>query len=814
MSVLFIVPRAHLRQLRRTLVQGGDPALVVTLPGLTARILKEGLVSYHEDKIMEELAVWQSVRDLRSSLDYFAPIAQFKGFIQELKWLYNQLDLGEDLYSSMPAAGKAELERLHRRYHEILAELGVLTGPGQLRRALELVQKQEMLPEVKEIKLYGLGELSPLENEFIRALAQGRSWQAIWPQVKPAEPKVIKAPDPAAEVEMIGQALRERIAQGVPLDRLGVAFPNVQEYLPLIIPTFAKLKIPWRAPGISLRNTPLGKAVLTLIAGQLENWQKHHLELLTAPGWGFPFELSPEEQRLLRTAPPVKGLPAWRSRLGQASGWERVFQLLSKLEGELKERPLAEYGTWLEELLEQLVPERWITPDAHLEVWAELVKAWDGMQKLAWSLQRFSWRITPEELLTLLQVLLDSYEIQAKRVFAEQVHVLGVEQVGAHIYQELFAGGLVEGQFPKHRHAHWLTKTSSTVQQKELYERLRGATEQLHLYYPEVDRGGRLNLPATILPEAEDDGKTAPELIHRPSLFFGRGELKDGELVAQLRERILQKGLSVSQLNLYASCPYRFFCSFVLELEVLEEESLELDARQRGIIVHQVLHQFWKERLEGPLPEVAEAQGQIEALLYNAYQAEGASPSASLVRALRSFIRKDLLWAEQGFRPAYLEREFEGLSIPTRWGSISLRGRIDRIDLHPDGAYVLYDYKTGSAPSSGAMLDGEDVQIAAYLLASRVLLPEQHNVGAAYYLIGDSSRKGIFHDAYIKQLGVRRGKSTLAAEAFQEQHQRFQEILGELLEKMLEGRFPIEPASSHVCSYCSYQGICRREVGL
>ena len=116
-----------------------------------------------------------------------------------------------------------------------------------------------------------------------------------------------------------------------------------------------------------------------------------------------------------------------------------------------------------------------------------------------------------------------------------------------------------------------------------------------------MDREGKLNLPSTLLPKLEKE-KRAPgfDPIHYPSLFFGDGQLRDGELLRTLREKVLGEGLSVSQLNNYANCPYRFFCDYVLELEALEEESLEPDARDKGIIIHEVLKDFWQEHLTGP----------------------------------------------------------------------------------------------------------------------------------------------------------------------------------------------------------------------
>lgn len=815
MTALYLVPNAYLRRWRQEAIKSGDSFLPLTLPGLIAQILKEGLVSYKEDEILEEVAVWQAVQDLHEELEFFAPIAHYPGFIQELKWLFRQIDLGEDILQNLPELGEKELIKLHQAYHHILHEQGLLDKPGQIRQALELTQRQQFFPNIKSIQLRGLGELSPLETQFLQSLAHGRPITEIYSTVEDSNIKVLKASDPYDEVEQIGLAIRQQIEEGVPLEQIGLAFPNPTNYQPILLSVFGKLGLPWRVPSTSLRNTPLGKAVLTLIAGELEGWHKHHLQLLTAPGWGFPFNLSAHEQRVLRLGPPYKGLPAWRSYLGEYPGWHGVLELLTSLENHLITQSVQAFGKWLGELLAQLHPGAWVTPEEELENWAELVKAWDGMENLANSLLHYEWVCTPKQFLQLLQVFLDNYQVQSRRVFYEQLQVLRVDQLGANTYEKIYVGGLVEGQFPPHQHAHWLTKTKTKNEIAQLYERVVGSARDVYLYYPETDLEGKLNLPSTLLPSSKRTTERVRDVvIHRPSLHLGQGHLRDQELLGQLQERILQDGLSTSQLNRYANCPYQFFCSYVLELEPQEEQAIELDARERGIILHDVLHKFWSNHLAGPLPSLEGAQAELEGLLRDEYLIRGETPPPKLIRTLRWFIREDLTRVESGFRPRYLERWFQGLSVETSAGLVQIRGQIDRIDLNPHGEYVLYDYKTGTTPSVQDILQGRDLQIAIYLLAAQSMLSHARNVGVAYYTLKDAKLVGVFHIDSYKQLLVHKGKGCLEEEEFDGLIASFQGIIQEYLEAIFRGDFPIQPASAQICRYCPFQGICRKEVGV
>ncbi len=258
----------------------------------------------------------------------------------------------------------------------------------------------------------------------------------------------------------------------------------------------------------------------------------------------------------------------------------------------------------------------------------------------------------------------------------------------------------------------------------------------------------------------------------------------------------------------------------MLDLEPLEEESLELGPLQRGVILHNVLYKFWLRHITeaGPqaaplaVPNLEKAQTEVEGLLRQEYGEHSEKPPLAVVSMLRNFMRRDLQLLETGFRPTYLEREFSGLAIKTERGPVKIRGRIDRIDVNQQGDYVLYDYKTGGAPTGPEMIRGEDIQIGAYLLAARDLLPTGRNVGAAYYVLGDSRRAGIFHADYHRRLLIRKGPTCLPQEEFLEQIDFFQRRLAQFLADIFAGEFPIEPVNTRICGYCSFQAICRKEV--
>src|SRR5262249_7200147 len=110
-----------------------------------------------------------------------------------------------------------------------------------------------------------------------------------------------------------------------------------------------------------------------------------------------------------------------------------------------------------------------------------------------------------------------------------------------------------------------------------------------------------------IFPELEPSPWTFPrtieEVVHRSELPL-LGLIPDGELAASSNEekfspetieRLYGKSLSVSvsALERFASCPFRFFVE--RGLKVRERDKLQLDVREQGSFQHAVLARFHEE---------------------------------------------------------------------------------------------------------------------------------------------------------------------------------------------------------------------------
>lgn len=198
---------------------------------------------------------------------------------------------------------------------------------------------------------------------------------------------------------------------------------------------------------------------------------------------------------------------------------------------------------------------------------------------------------------------------------------------------------------------------------------------------------------------------------------------------------------SVSHLEDYAACPFKFFVGRGLRAE--ERPEFEVDPRERGSFQHEALRLFhqrarargrqWRDLSPAEAAELIREIG--EELQQNfreglfATTAERRFQAGSLTRRLQRFIEVLVEWARQyAFDPWQVEL---GFGQPTdelpAWSldlgeerRLRLRGRIDRVDVLPQDAetacVVVIDYKLSGQELKEVKLEhGLDLQLLAYL---------------------------------------------------------------------------------------------------
>ncbi|GLS86234.1 double-strand break repair protein AddB [Cypionkella aquatica] len=175
--------------------------------------------------------------------------------------------------------------------------------------------------------------------------------------------------------------------------------------------------------------------------------------------------------------------------------------------------------------------------------------------------------------------------------------------------------------------------------------------------------------------------------------------------------------LSLTNIERLIRDPYAIYARYILRLNPLDPLHQSPDARDRGIIVHDVLERFVKTR---PLNETrAAARARLLGLARIVLAEESPFPAAralwlaKLDRAADHFLTQD---SKHGGTSLALETKgalkLENLAF-------TLFGTPDRIDRLPDGTLHLIDYKTGSAPKAPQQKQYAKQLLLAAVMANR-----------------------------------------------------------------------------------------------
>ena len=147
------------------------------------------------------------------------------------------------------------------------------------------------------------------------------------------------------------------------------------------------------------------------------------------------------------------------------------------------------------------------------------------------------------------------------------------------------------------------------------------------------------------------------ELIHlrqdRDRFGPAEGVLQSQEAHHYLAARFpAQHTFAATELERYASCPFRFFLERVLEIQPVEDLALEFDVLDRGRVVHDVLatfHRRTNQRLGRPASPLELDAAEFDALLAAAIaESLPPEPENPVQAALREIDRRLVVqWLSQ-----------------------------------------------------------------------------------------------------------------------------------------------------------------------
>ncbi len=195
--------------------------------------------------------------------------------------------------------------------------------------------------------------------------------------------------------------------------------------------------------------------------------------------------------------------------------------------------------------------------------------------------------------------------------------------------------------------------------------------------------------------------------------------------------------ISITEVQRLIRDPYAVYARRILGLGPLDPLHHRPDAPLRGTIVHRIVELFIA---EGPVRHVKTGCARLMAIADEVLQAEAAWPAARrLWRAQLAAVAEWFVAGESArqsqAQPLALEQKAE-MELPLT--GVTLRGKIDRVDLRSDGTLAIYDYKTGAPPSKD-----QQEHFDKQLLLSALLAEQGELKGVATMPVGETSFIGL-----------------------------------------------------------------------
>jgi RecB family exonuclease len=270
---------------------------------------------------------------------------------------------------------------------------------------------------------------------------------------------------------------------------------------------------------------------------------------------------------------------------------------------------------------------------------------------------------------------------------------------------------------------------------------------------------------------------------------------------------------SVSALETYLGCPFRFFAQHVLKLDEEPDDEEVMDPRQQGLLLHEVFERFfaaWQAAGHGRVSsqnlDAARALfvEVVDRALTSLPETEAGLARTRLLGSSAASGLGEAVLRMEAERPTgvverLLEHRIDGdFEITTTAGArtIPVRGKVDRLDLLEDGTFRLIDYKLGWPPNRARAL-----QLPIYGLCAEQRLARYRGrswtLGEAAYLAFKGPRR------VVPLVTSHADRARVLADA--------QERFAAVIDAVQRGEHPPSPDDVFRCETCSFSSVCRKD---
>jgi len=353
------------------------------------------------------------------------------------------------------------------------------------------------------------------------------------------------------------------------------------------------------------------------------------------------------------------------------------------------------------------------------------------------------------------------------------------------------------------------------------FYRLIRSARHVHLIYTDSEEMPRSRYIEQLIWEQESSTGTLNKVsvhkltqkinVHRP----------DTEPLIEKTEYVLnalrEKAYSPSVIDDYIACPVLFFHRHVLRFDEAKGIREDIDASDRGKIIHSILNDTFNGYLNREISSQSyeELLIKVRAAVAKHFGKSDISGDYYLFQKLaafklESFLRKHVKETETPFFIKHLETKIEEVLDINRY-RIRMKGRIDRVDYFPqNNTYMIIDYKTGGGTSQYPrsslkhvnFLSMDDIRkyinsfqlpIYLYLFTKRFDIPIA-DVNAKLVLLKNNTEEMLFRDNESGE------KETIFT--------HYMNGVATVIKDILDPAKPFGPFDTDSCETCTFRSLC------
>jgi probable DNA repair protein len=352
------------------------------------------------------------------------------------------------------------------------------------------------------------------------------------------------------------------------------------------------------------------------------------------------------------------------------------------------------------------------------------------------------------------------------------------------------------------------------------------SAREVILSYPKYsdDRDGHELTPSPLIKAITEGELVLPVPVKHGDLIMQSCQLEkieDGQappLDKEMAGQGVKGGTAV--IKDYAACPFRAWAKHRLQVESLNVPHAGLSARERGLLVHQVLAQLWgRLKTKATLDAISDPDlnCMLESVATDAVSHMQKDRPATLSGRFAQVEQRRLVhlareWLDEEKKRGYFSvvaiEEKRSIQI----GDLALNARLDRIDALQDGQSIVIDYKTRK-PSIQTMIGErpDEPQLPLYLVMTEV---QQCFSGAAFASI---KRGEMGFAAIVQDSGLLPGVKAFSQLNGCKQFSNWEDLLETWRQQLIDlaagfcsGDARVDPKNyPATCEHCDLQLFCR-----